>query len=276
MYRSGQGRGHVVGRLVGAVARAFLVVIVIAAPALLLPGTSQNARDISLIVGCLAGAFTMFEYGSTHPGLIDFRFAPPYNRGRFFTFTAIMLSLVFVCRATENADPFSRDFLDLVDRFVAVLDFPYSPIQLAETVYGPVGGEAFSQLIRRATTVALTVSVAGLVFFGLILWVFRWPTGRERFNLWINLPTFEPSSGRDVERRLIWGGRINILVGLTLPFTIMVLSAQAGAFIDPAIFASYQTLVWGVALWAFLPATLVIRGAALIKVGWLVKKARRF
>ncbi|MEO0915277.1 MAG: hypothetical protein AAFY59_20190, partial [Pseudomonadota bacterium] len=69
-------------RLIGALVRAGLVLIVIASPSLLLPDVSLASQEISLILGGVIAAFTLFEYASTHPGLIDFRFAPPYNRIR--------------------------------------------------------------------------------------------------------------------------------------------------------------------------------------------------
>jgi len=87
-------------RLSGGLIRALLVIIIIAAPAFMLPAVSQAAQEISLIVGVIIGAFTMFEYSSSHPGLIDFRFAPPYNRIRFITFCVLVLTLIFLCRAT--------------------------------------------------------------------------------------------------------------------------------------------------------------------------------
>ena len=87
-------------RILGAALRAALVTMVISIPALLLPNISVAAQEITLIAAGLAAAFTLFEYASTHPGLIDFRFAPPYNRVRFVSFLVQILSLVFLCRAT--------------------------------------------------------------------------------------------------------------------------------------------------------------------------------
>ena len=68
--------------------RAFLVLALVAAPAYLLPNVAQSSREIALIIGALAGAFAFFEYASSHPGLVEFRFAPPFNRVRYFTLLA--------------------------------------------------------------------------------------------------------------------------------------------------------------------------------------------
>lgn len=262
-------------RIAGALFRAAAVLLVIAAPALLLPGVSRTSLEVSLMLAGLAALFTLVEYAAAAPSLIDFRFAPPYNRGRFLTLAAILLTLVFVARATEGAPDYGPELLAFADRVAASLDFPLSPTHLAVDVLAAGREPGFALLVGRTAALALAIAAAGLVFFVALLWVARWPQGREKFNLWVNLPTFTPSTGRDVERRLIFGGWANIAVGLTLPLTIVVLSSRAIGWIDPQAITSYQTLVWLVALWAFLPMSLVVRGAALIKVGWLVRRARR-
>lgn len=261
-------------RLLGAFIRAFLVLIVVALPAFLLPDASQAAQEISLIIGGIAGAFTLFEYASSHPGLVDFRFAPPYNRIRFITFAVQILALVFLCRAIHGSDAFSADILSYADKAVAVTDVPLSPVRIAVAMIGEDGSDAFREVLGRAAAVSFTIAFASFLFFTLTLWFFRWPVGRDNFNLWINLPTFEPTSGRDVERRLFRDGTANLLFGFGLPFVIPVLASRSGGWFDPSVLQNYQPLIWGAALWAFLPASLIIRGAALIKVGWLVKRAR--
>jgi len=202
--------GALVKRLLGAFIRGLLVLAVVALPAFLLPNASQAAQEISLIIGGIAGAFTLFEYASSHP-------------------------------------------IEMI---------------------GEDSSETFRSLLGRAAAVSFVISFASFLFFALTLWLFKWPVGRDNFNLWINLPTFEPTSGRDVERRLFRDGTANLLFGIGLPFVIPVIASRSGGWFDPSVLQNYQPLIWGAALWAFLPASLIIRGAALIKVGWLVKRAR--
>lgn len=261
-------------RLLGAIVRALLVLVVVAAPAFLLPSVSQAAQEISLIIGGIAGAFTLFEYASTHPGLVDFRFAPPYNRIRFVTFAAQVIALVFLCRATSGADAFSPDVLAYADQAFSLMNLPLSPVRVAVEMIGEGASDAFRTLLGRAAAISFLMAFVSFAFFALTLWVFRWPVGRDNFNLWVNLPTFEPSSGRDVERRLFRDGTANLLIGIGLPFIIPVMASRSGGWFDPSVLENYQPLIWGAALWAFLPASLIIRGAALIKVGWLVKRSR--
>jgi hypothetical protein len=264
-------------RLLGALARAAFVLVILATPALLLPDVSRSSLEITLIAGALVAILVLVEYSAAQPGFIDFRFAPPYNRGRFVILATILLALSFLCRAAPQTPGFGQDLQAFADRMALWLDFPLSPVRLAAGAVEAVRDPALTLLIRRATALAFTISVAGLVFLTLVLWLFTWPQGRRKFNLWINLPTFVPATGRGVERRLIWGGAAYVAAGLTLPFTLVVLSSRAIGWLSPqALAASLQTLVWVVAIWAFLPASLVIRGAALLKVGWLVRRARAF
>ena len=263
-----------VKRLLGAFLRGLLVLVVVALPAFLLPNASQAAQEISLIIGGIAGAFTMFEYASSHPGLVDFRFAPPYNRIRFITFAVQVIALIFLCRAMTGADAFSDSVLGYADQAVAITNVPLSPVRVAVEMIGEDASESFRTLLARGAAVSFVISFASFLFFALTLWLFKWPVGRDNFNLWINLPTFEPTSGRDVERRLFRDGTANLLFGIGLPFLIPVVASRSGGWFDPSVLQNYQPLIWGAALWAFLPASLIIRGAALIKVGWLVRRAR--
>ncbi len=263
-----------IARLFWAVFRAGLVILVVAAPAFLLPGTSVASQEISLIIGGIAAAFTIFEYASTHPGLIDFRFAPPYNRIRFTALAAQILSITFLCRAVEGADSFSPQVLAWADRAVALLDFPTSPVQIGTALIAAEEDPAFVSLVRRAASLSFFVTFLSLAFFALILWVFHWPVGRRDFNLWINLPTFEPGYGRDVERRLYRDGVINVLAGLAFLYLLPVALSRASGWFNPSVLANYQPLVWGISFWAFVAGTLVIRGAAILKVSLLVRRAR--
>ena len=83
-------------RLAGAGLRAFLVVLMIATPSLILPGTTPDVGQVVMLVALFGAALTFFEYSATYPGLIEFRDAPPFNRIRFISlfFTILLLSLL--------------------------------------------------------------------------------------------------------------------------------------------------------------------------------------
>jgi hypothetical protein len=240
-----------------------------------LPGVSRAAQEISLIVGALAGAFAFFEYASSHPGLVEFRFAPPFNRVRYFTLLMQLVLLIFVCRHTVSPD----EITTRVDEFAAMLwsrlDMPFSPVRLVTEMLAEGTPDAYRQLLSKAAALSFTVAFTSLTLFTLVLWFFGWPVRRENFNLWVNLPTFEPASARDVERRLMRDGFANVIIGLALLYLLPVIASRSSGWYDPVALQRFQPLVWTIAFWAFLPAAFVIRGAALMKISYLVKRSRR-
>lgn len=261
-------------RILNAAARAIMVMAVIAAPAFLLPGASRTGQEISLIMGGIVALFTLFEYASVQPGLVDFRYAPPYNRFRFFSFAAILIALVFLCRATVGADEFSDALLALVDTLVSLVSFPMSPLNLATNLLAEGGEAGFVELIQRAGALSLFMSLVALVFFTLFIWVLRWPAERQSFNLWINLPSFDPTVGKDISWRLRRSGLANVFIGLALPYAVLAIVSRSGGWFEPSALANYQPLIWGCLLWAFLPVVIIIRGMAMLKIAWLIDKAR--
>lgn len=80
-------------RLTGAFLRALLIALAIATPALLLPNIGVDAAQVTVLVALVAGAFTFVEYYSQYPSILEFRFAPPVNRLRYFTMFSMVLLL---------------------------------------------------------------------------------------------------------------------------------------------------------------------------------------
>jgi hypothetical protein len=261
-------------RVLNAASRGILVLLLVVAPAFLLPGASRTGQEISIIMGALLAIFTCFEYASTQPGLIDFRYAPPYNRIRFVIFSMVMLGLIFVCRATANVDPFSGQVLGFADLMVATFDFAGSPLTLAVALVAEGGDQAFVDLVSRAGAMSLFLSISGLAFFTVFIWLLRWPAERDSFNLWINLPTFDPTVGKDISWRLRRGGLINLLVGLALPYGVIAVVSRAGGWFEPSALGNYQSLIWGCLVWSFLPVVIFNRGMAMLKISWLINRAR--
>ncbi|RED18755.1 hypothetical protein POI8812_00955 [Pontivivens insulae] len=259
-------------RLITGISRAFLVLVFIAAPAFLLPEANRNAQEISLIIGAILGAFTMFEYASSHPGLVDFRFAPPYNRVRFFSFAVLVMALIFLCRADVGADSFSADMIAFSDGLVRLLNVPFSPVVLADGLM--MDGEEGIPLVARAAALSFTIATCSIIFFSAYIWIFRWPTERESFNLWVNLPTFDPTLGQDISWRLRRQGMMNMLVAIALPYTTISIASRSGGWFDPSALENHQSLIWGCVFWAFTPVVLFNRGSAMLKIAWLIDRAR--
>ena len=66
-----------------------------------------------------------------------------------------------------------------------------------------------------------------------------------------------------------------MVIGALLPFAIPAAIKLASGIIDPAVFAAPQTLVWTVSAWAFVPASMIMRGLALLRVAELIAQRRR-
>jgi hypothetical protein len=154
-------------------------------------------------------------------------------------------------------------------------NFNFSPVAMAADSLAPEGPPELQGAIRGAAALAMFAAWAGALLFVVVLWLFRWPTSRTNFNLWANLPTFNPESRRPIELRLARQGYLNILAGIVLPFLVLAVASRAGDLLDEqVVFARSLPLIWAAVIWACGSALLVLRGAALIKVGRLVAKAR--
>ena len=54
------------------------------------------------------------------------------------------------------------------------------------------------RLVRDTAGIAYFISLFTLAFFVVLQRVRRWPTRAGTFNVWVNLPTFDPTAGGDV------------------------------------------------------------------------------
>ena len=103
----------------------------------------------------------------------------------------------------------------------------------------------------------------------------NWPSQNGAFNVWVNLPTFDPTAGGDVVERLERDARFNIALGFLLPFLTPAVIKSATALFGSVSLENPHTLVWTVAAWAFLPASLFMRGIAMGRIASLITEKRR-
>jgi len=265
----------VISRLSGALVRAMLVVLLIATPSILLPGVNADGKQIVALIAIFGAALTIFEYASTYPGLVEFRDAPPFNRIRFISLftTVFLLSLI----SRGNFEPTTlTQFVQAVGALIGyAIDFPYSPVRLVLLMLPEDTGIEHIALVRTAAGMAYLISLVTLAIFLIVLRLRNWPTASGTFNVWINLPTFDPTAGKDVVRRLERDARFNIALGFLLPFLTPAAVKAAAAVFGSVTLAEPQTLVWTVSAWAFLPASLFMRGIALARVAEMIAAKRR-
>ncbi len=264
-----------ISRLAGAAFRAFLVVMLIVTPSMLLPGTTADAAQIVMLVAIFAAGLTFFEYASAYPGLVEFRDAPPFNRIRFGSLFLTVICLSLLLQGNLAPTAFSA-FVGRVGTVVGqVIDFPYSPVRLVVLMLPPEASLNHIQLVRDTAGIAYFISLFTLAIFVILQRVRRWPTRTGTFNVWINLPTFDPTAGGDVVERLERDARFNIALGFLLPFLTPAVVKSATSLFGAVTLENPHTLIWTVAAWAFLPASLFMRGIAMGRIAALITEKRK-
>ena len=131
----------VIIRLVGALIRAALVILMVALPSLILSDQSVDGAEVVALIALFGAALTLFEYAPTYPCLIEFRDAPPFNRIRFFSLFATVLFLSLMVSGHFDPTPLTQ-FIQAVGMVIGQsVDFPYSPVTLVKLLL-PDGADA--------------------------------------------------------------------------------------------------------------------------------------
>jgi hypothetical protein len=270
----GQETTGVFTRLIGALLRAVLVVALVAAPSLLLPTVSDNGRQAVALVAIFVGAFVLVEYGSTYPGLVEFRHAPPFNRLRFLCILATVSVTTILVRGVSAATPLTRA-VEAVGVVVGnAIDFPYSPVRLLLMLLPANADPVAVHVLRAAAGLCCLIALITLAIFLVLVRAGVWPGSGGAFNVWVNLPTFDPTPGHDVVVRLERDARLNIALGFLLPFlSPAVFKAAAVGFI-PVALDHPQMLIWTMAAWSFLPLSLLMRGIAMARLAEMIRTSR--
>ncbi|MEO1399481.1 MAG: hypothetical protein AAFU56_11535, partial [Pseudomonadota bacterium] len=180
-----------ISRLIGAIFRAFCVVILIALPSLLLPGTSPDSAQIVALVAIFGAALVIFEYASTYPGLVEFRDAPPFNRVRFASLFITVLILTVMSLGRYEPTPLTQS-IEAVGMIIGnAIDFPYSPVRLVVLMLPEDTSVSQIAHVRTAAGMSYLTSLLTLAAFLMILRLKGWPHRGGTFNVWVNLPTFD-------------------------------------------------------------------------------------
>ena len=255
--------------------RALCVVALISMPSLLLPVQSQDGLQIVGLVAIFGAIFTLVEYSVASPSFIEFRSAPPFNRLRFIALFTTVLTLSLIMRGNEAPSTLTRLMQLMGERIGGSLDFPFSPVRLIVLMMPEDTSGRVLYHISICAGLAYLVSLMSIAIFGMLLRFHHWPKRSGSFNVWVNLPMFDPAAGGDVVARLNRDCQINLILGFLLPFVFPALGKLVSAFITPIVMDDPQTLIWMVAAWAFLPASLLMRGIALSRVAQLIHVQRK-
>ncbi len=261
-------------RATGAAVRAFLVMILIVMPSVILPGIGTDTKQIVALMALFAGALVFMEYNAVYPSLVEFRDGAPFNRIRYLMLLAIIITLSVIVADREDPTTVTRLFRAVGMLIGQSLDFPYSPVRLASYMMSETATSAEVLDVRTAAGTAYFLSILSLAVFVIVLKLAGWPSTKSAFNVWVNLPTFEPTAGGDVVDRLERDARFNLAVGFLLPFLIPTMVTLASSGLPPSTLTSAQTLIWTMAAWAFLPASLLMRGVAMGRIADMIRTKR--
>ena len=263
-----------IARLTGACVRGLLVGVMFATPSLILPTVTAETAQIVAFLAIAGVILTTFEYGASSPCLFEFRDAAPFNRIRF---CATLLALALMSLVARNAiEPSALTALvTSVGSVVGnAIDFPMSPLRLAVLMLPETASPVAFETVRASFGICLLVFLVSLSLFVVDLHRGNWPR-RGTFNVWTNLPTFDPTRGGDVVARLDRDGRINITLGIILPVILPMIVGQDSTLLAGASLDDPQTIIWAIAIWGGLPFSLVMRGLAMQRIADIITLRRR-
>ncbi|WP_146584722.1 hypothetical protein [Puniceibacterium confluentis] len=262
-------------RIIGAGARAFMVAMLIALPALTLRGVSADTTQMVALLALLAALLTFVEYYSLYPSVIEFRNAPPFNRLRFVALFLTVVLLTAISHGVTDPTLLSQTLTNIGARIGAAMDFPFSPVRLMVLLVPHDAPLAVLEKVRTHAGLAYLISFSSMLIFVALVRVLNWPIRKGAFNFWVNLPLFDPTAGGDVIFRLKRDAHVNVALGFLLPFLIPAVMKAATGIADPISLSDPQTLIWTMTAWAFLPASLMMRGIALSRIAELIEEKRR-
>jgi hypothetical protein len=258
----------------GAIVRAAIVVLVVSTPSLLIPGTTQEGAQMVMLVALSLGVFTAMEYGSTYPALVEFRDAPPFNRVRILALLAMLFFLSVVAGGAEPGSTLPH-LLNALGLLVGqALDFHWSPLSVVLANLPAEAPPVSALQVKVMAGLATFIAVTALVIFSLLLTLQQWPNRGQAFNVWVNLPTFDPTTGGDVVTRLMRDARVNIILGISVAFVIPVVGLTAASHVGIQVLTSRHAMVWGIALWMFLPLSMLMRGLAMARIADMIRQRR--
>ncbi len=264
-----------IARISGAGARGILVALLVATPALMLPDVITDSSQITMLVALLGYFLTFVEYNSNYPSIVEFRDAPPFNRLRFASLFATVLVLTMILQDKTNPSAISHALTSIGTITGNAMDFPFSPVRMIVLMLPENSDFALVDSVRVSAGMAYLISLVSMAAFLILVRVMNWPARKGAFNVWVNLPLFDPTAGGDVIHRLQRDARINIVLGFLLPFLIPAVVKAAADLIDPITLQNPQTQIWTVAAWAFLPASIIMRGIAMGKIAEMIGEKRR-
>ena len=249
--------------------------LLLATPALLLPNIAADSSQVVLLMAMLAGFLTFAEYNAKSPSIVEFRDAAPFNRLRFIALFASIFLLSLITKGKTDPTAVTNALTSIGLIIGNAIDFPFSPVRLVVMMLPDTADADVASAVRISAGLSYLISLIAMTAFLILVRILNWPSRKGAFNVWINLPLFDPTAGGDVLLRLRRDARFNIALGFLLPFFIPAVVKMAADLIGPITLENPQTLIWTMSAWAFLPASMFMRGIAMGKIADMIEEKRR-
>ncbi|SFB06753.1 hypothetical protein SAMN05421688_2703 [Poseidonocella pacifica] len=248
-------------RGLGALMRAILVALLLALPSLLLPGQRWADAPLAELLALSAAIFTFLEYGATAPSLVEFRGAAPVNRLRFITLFVLVLAVTLLFRHSVAPGAVTG----LVAQAAQALR-PWADLPVASLLPASLGAIPIDLREEMALAAALSFGLMAVLIVHMLaaIWLAPWSAPRN-FNLWINLPLFTATRLAPASA-LYRSAGLSLLGALCFPVFAPLAVDMLVPIVDPHAFNDPQTTIWAITLWAFIPANLLMRATALLRV----------
>ncbi len=270
-----EGKRAVFSNLTAALLRAFLVGLLLAIPSLMLPNTAADTAQIVVVLAILTSSLIFFEYYGRYPSILEFRFAAPYNRLKFIILLTTILSLALICRGKTDPTGWTMLITNLGSRLGHFVDLPYSPVRQIILIMPTEMDAAMLTSVRIAAGISYTISMIMLAVVFVMVRFYDWPVRKGAFNVWVNLPLFDPTRGGDIVYRLKRDASVNIVLGISLPFCIPLIIQTMTGLVNLMSLGNSQTLIWAMVAWAYLPTSMVMRGIAMARIAELIGQKRK-
>ena len=261
-------------KIFGAIVRALFVGILFLYPSVLIAGGLGNV-DLFVQALCLLGvAIVMVEYMVEVPAIIEFRYAPPYNRMRFL----LMMVLCLVLLAALGPNTFTGGnaslILPVANSFEAIFSWGSSPVQvLAPALTNDP--TLFGGNLTLILSLVFGTMMFGAITFGIYLWISPWPLSAKGFNLWPNMPSFNARAGERASIKILQVAILSLALALLLPYIFAFFIEYCRNSLGMDFVSSKLVVYWTIFLWAAMPAMAIMRSVSLMKLAFLAENMRR-
>ncbi len=254
--------------------RALLVAGFVVVKSALVAQTGSVEGDLFVFtVALLVALFVFIEYASDMPSMLEFRYAPPYNRMRFLIAVVIAFAL---CSDTYSQNLFYAEGFNATtgNSFVGIFSIWPAPGHYLYTVLDYANQDPVYWLFDNVALASM-LGFACVLVAGIYIWISPWPLGREGFNLWPNMPSFNPASGRSASDLLAVVALANIILFFVLPYCLTFLISLAQQDLGFDFRYTPVFTFWVLFTWITLPLFCLFKAIALLKLCVLAESLRK-